>query len=520
MQCLLDASYENVTATALAAAAFFLAYQLTFRTVNRGKGTPLTATVVFMAIAANSLVPMLGTTLEGHALVYSLQTPVTTFAHRLLAAIPLLLANLVAARVRLLQRPLGVAMDVMRVRELLSQKQIWILAAIGYLTLVLRQSIGHRLPIEALKLLEGLNFLPFMLFVLLIPPYFKKTIQQPGLLIVVGIGWAAYAGMGITSRMALVAPAAVVGFGWLFAFLAGKVQIRTQWLSWGVFLFPFALLGVGQMALLSDAIVIERQHRAERTWQENVAATYDTFMDAEKIRNYKDWLAQEMDKLGPDTWREDYISNPFLSRFTTIKFDDNLLSGFDRLDESSRDIIREKTLDKLVVQLPGPVVLFFRPELDKLEVNSYTMGDLMSSLQGIGFLGGFRTGSLIAHCVATLSWVYPIVLFVLYFCIFTLYQTLATQSSNKHLPQIGYTTLAIAFPFQMFLKMNIEGWHVLASVLIRDFWQLLVLYAIACYFTRSISKNPYKSNEDFNRDNLLPPETPALLPHDIGQRLE
>ena len=522
-QCLIDASYENVVATALAAGAFIVACQLTFRARNCRNGSPLTATVVFMAIAANSIVPMLGTALEGHALVYSLQSPVETFAHRFLVAMVMLSANWIASWVGLLRRPLGIAMDVIRVRQLLSRKQIWVLAVIGYVCLVLRMLLGTIPPNAVQKFLEGLNFLPFILFALLVPPYFKKTVQNPIHVIVVFLGWLVYAGMGITSRMAIVAPIAVVGFGWTVAFLAGVVPLRARVWNWGILLFPVALFLGGQAVRLSDAIVIERKHRAERTWTENVSATFSTYLDGEKIRAYKDWRADELEKLGATAWREDYIDNPFLARFTSIKYDDNLMSGLDRYATSSREIIREKTLDKLAAQLPGPILRRVRPEIDKVEVISYSMGDLMSFLQGGGEMGRRLTGSLIAHCVATLGWIYPLVLFGLYFCIFTLYQVLATRPTRDPTSQITYTTLALTIPFDVFIGMNIEGWHRLAAVLIRSFWQLVILYGIVCYFSGKVlvSKNRSgKRKRDHERDERFTVEQRAAVPHQTAPRIK
>ena len=523
VQCLMDASYENVTATAFAAGAFVFACQLTFRSVNRGNGTPLTATIVFMAIAANSAAPMLGTALEGHSIVHTLQKPVETYAHRFVVAVVMLAASFIAARVGLLRRPLGLLMDAIRVRQLLSRKQIWILAAFGYVALVLRMLLGTIPPNAVQKFLEGLNFLPFMLFVLLAPPYFKKTIRNPVHLVIVAIGWAAYAGIGVTSRMALVAPVAVVGFGWMVAFLAGAVQLRPRVWNWGILLLPVALFFGGLAVRMSDAIVIERQYRNERTWVENVSATYATFMNTEKIRNYKRWKAEEKARLAGNVWHEDYIYNPFLARFTTIKYDDNLLAGLDRYDTSAEDIILARTIDKLVAQLPGPLLRRIRPQLDKLEVNSYSMGDLMSSLQGDGILGRFLTGSLIAHCVATLGWLYPLALFALYFGIFTLYQVLATRTSGDHVSTITYTSLALAIPFQVFLSMNIEGWHSLASILVRNFWQLIILYGACCYFTGKVfvsKKRSGRRKRKFQPDDRFPREQPAALSHETAHRIE
>ena len=482
LQWIVEFSLENILINGQAFAAFALACFAILRPINRYAGAPLTAAAVLMAVSANSIVPMLGTLLEGHSLTYTLKSPVETYAHRLLFAFSIIGAHHFALRSSWAKSPLGRILKRIHVRDLIPPEKLWIVGGIGFLTLFLRWSIGGVLPVPVLKFLEGCNFLPYAIFILLVPPYLSRTMRRPLWVLGILLAYIAFVAVGVTSRMALVGPIAAIAFGWLVALLAGYAHVNLRLLKRGLIALPLILLVMGQFNDFSDAILIERAYRNERSWGENLSATWSTFRDKEKLDRHtlaKEKNAQSENRI---VWRENYIRNPFLSRFTTIKFDDNILRDLDRLSSESIRKIRQVTWQKIVALVPSPALSFIHPGFNKEEVNSFSMGDFIALQQGSATHTSFLTGSMVAHSYIFFGWAYPFALFGLYSVLFILYQTGGAGVACSKQVAMPISTFALLLPFQLFLSLNFEGWHLIAGGLLRGFWQLILIYGTSCFF--------------------------------------
>jgi len=480
VQMFIELSWANILCNLLCLAAFGATCHVVFRPRSSRGGAAIIATAIFCSISANSLVPVVGTIMDGHPLVHSLSSPVLTFLHRGIFALILLAAYLVCTS-RMARGPrglLGQVFDALRIRDLLQPGTIWIIGGVGLALTVVRQ---HILPPDSVvtKFAEGFGFLNNFVFILLVPPYFAELRKRPrwilGLLFFYGI----QVGLGITSRMAIIAPVATVGAAWIVAVLAGQIVLQKSTLK-KLMVPAIALLVLfGQFQDLSTAMLLERPYRGSRDWMGNLVATWVRFLDKESLAAFE---ASKFDvpviaNSSVSLWREDYIRNPFLARFTSIKADDNLFFRSLTYGPASVGRIQEITWDKILAQIPGPVLSMINLNVDKAFVNSFSMGDLMDLLSGRGYLGGRKTGSIVAHSYVLFGWFYPACLFGCFLILFIVNQTLGA-AARKYGGSINYSSFALFNAFPLFLSFSFDGFHSLASELFRGTLEMVILYAI------------------------------------------
>ncbi len=479
-QCVLDASRENLLSNLLCLAAFVPTCLMVFRLRNACDGAAFTAAVVFLNVFGNSLLPMLGTLLEGHLLTHTLQVPLETFTHRWLFALTLLAAHFCAgsALLRKARAALGRLTDVLHVRSLVSPRGLWALGGIGLLASFLKPFlVPGSVPV---KVLDGFGFLSFAPFVLLVPPYWCLR-GGPSRLILLGLLYGVHVAVAIAanSRMGFVGPIATVASAWLVTFLAGHTAVDGRTVRRGAVLAVIGLAALGQLRDLSTALLIERAYRSERPALEQALATWNRFLNKEALAAY-DLERDELEgESAEDSWQENYVRNPFLGRFIQVKFDDTL---FVRLKEyTAEDIVTLKSVSygKVLAQIPDPILRGLRFDVDKLFLNSFSTGDLMEVLSGRGFLGGFRTGSVLAHAYALFGWIYPALLFGMVTTFFFLAQAVAIPDARVVSLGLRATTFALVYGFPFFLSFSLDGLDSLAGMLVRGIWQVLLLYGFS-----------------------------------------
>lgn len=491
LQVIVDSTVENLVCAVLCLMAFVSGCLFVFRLGNIRGGAAFTAGVILLSITSNSIVPMVGTLLSGHSLVYRLEQPVTVFSHRLIFAWIMIAVHLtcVSGLLKPAHDLMGRGFDVIKVRELVQPRTLWIMGGTGILLLLLRWFVIPPGSVIA-KIFEGFNFLSTAPFVLLVPPYLNQTKRKPlWILGLMGI-FVFNAVLGITSRMAFIAPLAVVGSAMLVTFIAGKVSlpavIRKRYFILGALGF-FAMM---QLQDISKAIIVERAHRGERTWEENLKHTVETFQDKKKLKDHDESIAAQTEHLEATygkIWSEDYIDQPFLARFTAIKFDDNIFGLIRSYSKWDIDTVKSVTRDKITAQLPSPLLKVLGLKVDKDWIISFSMGDIMYVCgNSFGRLGSLKTGSLLGHSFMTFGWYYPLVLYGLLTPLFLIFQTLSTPR-GKTGRGIGISAFGLIFCFTFYLGFSLEGYNVIVNNLIRGVWQMLFLYAILMFGIRLIS---------------------------------
>lgn len=495
-QVWLDSSQDNLLCAVLCLVTFALGCFLLLHERNARGGAAFTAAAVFLSLASNSLIPLGGTLLEGHSLVNTLRSPVECYLHRLVFALALLAAHFGAnsALGRPIKSKLGGVIDFTNLRAVLHPKQIWVLGACGIgLMVILKLGIFGDGALS--KVFKGMSFLVFVPYILLVPPYLQATKQNKLWMLVLGLLYLVIIALGITSRMTMVAPIALVTTAFITAIITGNARISRipPLVIFGAFVgIPIV---IGQMMDLSTAILVERAHRDTQTLSENISGITDQFLDKERLREFKEGKLEELERIEArygSFWKEDYLENPFLSRFTGIKSDDNLFTSSVDYSDSDVKTIQGVTHLKIVAQYPNPIIELLKLSVDKDFINSFSMGDLMDMLVNRnGFLGGFKTGSIVVHSYVVFGWWYPFFLALLFLVLFLIYQCVATPQ-GKSPWALGVSSFAMVYGFTFYLSFAAEGYHVVEAYLLRNSWQTFVLYALAVWFAKTVAPSPVR----------------------------
>ena len=491
IQFFVDSSAENIQSNLLCITAILLGCFLIIHPRSSRGGAAFSGAAILLSIFSNSLIPMMGTLMEGHSLTYTLENPVECFGHRLVFAVILLAAHFIAdsALGRSSKSVLGNLSDMAGLRTILSPKQIWIVGIGGVLLqAILRSGLLGDGAIS--KLLQGMAFLATVPFILAIPPFSKILKKQP--LWIAGLVGLYLLGafIGITSRMSLVGPIALIASAYLVAILSGQAQLPSVNPFKGIAIILAAIFAAGQLADLSDAIISVRDRRNERSVAGNIQATFTNFFDKEYLKQYKKQKAMDMMRLESkygEFWKEDYIDNPFLSRFTGIKFDDNLFSTAKHYTPSDVLTIKAITKDKIYAMMPQPVLSAFDIKVDKAFIITFSMGDLMDVLVNRnGFLGGFRVGSITVHSFIVFGWWYPLWLTLFFVVLFLIFQTVGIPE-GKSGRATGISTFALVYGFTLYMAFGMDGYYLLISMFIRGAWQVFLFYGLAIWLAKVVA---------------------------------
>jgi hypothetical protein len=248
------------------------------------------------------------------------------------------------------------------------------------------------------------------------------------------------------------------------------------------------IVALGVVTDISTAILIERAHRNDRNMSDQVAATFDTYKNKAKLRAERSILLRENNALSIHDWKEDYINNGFIARFVQIKFDDNCLSRIYKFTPTDKKRLEDVTLDKILVTFPTPIIKLLGLNIDKLYVASFSMGDMIDVLAGHGYLGGFKTGSIIANSYCIFGWWYPFVLLLLYFLIIRIFQFLIYRASNRMVDN-DISTLSLILPFYLFTNISLDSISSVVAVLLRGIAQIVFVYFIALFIIKRVIEN-------------------------------
>jgi ABC-type multidrug transport system fused ATPase/permease subunit len=299
------------------------------------------------------------------------------------------------------------------------------------------------------------------------------------------------------SRMGMIGPILFVGLAFLMVFLTGRIEINHKIFSKFFFIALIGFFAVGVMSDISTAILIERAYRNNRNTTEKLLETVNTFNDKEKLRQDRNDRVTRNKEISDGNWSEDYISNPFLGRFVQVKFDDNCLSRIYDFRPAAKNKLTEITIDKILVTLPSPIIKIVGLNVDKLYLNSFSMGDMIDVLSGRGFLGGFKTGSIIANSYCVFGWWYPFFFIILYSSIIKICQYLISRTSNLTRHK-SISTLSFILPYYLFTSISLDNISSIVAVLLRGIWQLILIYFVALSLSNKIQKILFSRQHKMN----------------------
>ncbi|MFN8358261.1 MAG: hypothetical protein U0Y10_27610 [Spirosomataceae bacterium] len=489
-QLTIDSSVTNITCNALSLFLFILTCIVTLHPRNDSPERALIAVVIFFICISNSLFTMLGTLAEGHSLTNTLLIPSETFFHRTIYNLCLIIAFLFTQSqlflpIRSLSYRLG---SLTKTRSILPVKAVWMLGIIGFSSYILKQL---SLSVTFIKILDGFGFLTWTPFILLVPPYtIKKGKQRLLLLLYYGI----QIGLSLAnnSRLGMVGPLSVILMGWLYGLLLGYININSKIILRGILFSFIGIVLSSQLVQISNAILVGRAGRESRSSLEQIKVTLEYIKDSQALQDLKN--EQLMENSRKDIWQENYVANPFFARFIQIKFDDNCLYRISTFSSKDFEQLEDITTQKNLALMPEPMLQFLRIGVNKKEVNSYSLGDLIDVISGRGFLGGLKTGSIPAHAYAIYKERYPLVLILMYSVIFGIVQGLFGIKRKFGQQTNSIPTLAMLLPFHLYTWLTPDGITSLYSLLFRGMWQTILLYFISILIIKRLGllrqKNP------------------------------
>ncbi len=486
VQIAFNYSYDNILCNILIIGAFLPACNILISTKNRHIGSAFLAVVIFLNIASNSIVPVIGTLLDGRTVTYSLTNATEVYFHRFIYCYTILIAFYFAKKRNALSLNASISRlaEKLKVNRLESEKTLWVMGILGFVGFLTRY-IG--LPDELAKFFEGFNFLLNAPFILLIYKYPNSIGERRKRLYLFGYFVLQIILSFVTnSRSAIIAPIALVFSAWLVLLLNGKVFIDIKLIRKVFFLTLIGIYLLGVFMDLSTAILMSRGVRTTTTVDELITETLKNFSDKEAIDKYKNsLLTYEINQIqvGNDVWLENYLRNPFLARFVSIKFDDNLFYRLAEYNNDNIEHLQQVTLDKTLVVFPTPILKLFGATLDKKFLNSFSMADIMDVLSGRGFLGGLKTGSILANAYGIFGWWYPLFLYFIYYLLFSIYGGLVSRPFKFDLEN-PISTLALLLPFSVFVGTSFDGVPSLTSSLIRSFAQTVFIYYLTLHIIK------------------------------------
>jgi len=259
----------------------------------------------------------------------------------------------------------------------------------------------------------------------------------------------------------------------------GSLSFTKRQLVNATLLFIPALLVFSILSDLADAMVIARVTRGEVKGLEFIEATLIALFDRESLAAYKQSALFSLS----NQYNEIYISNPIVARLVTVKFDDNMLHFYKELPDGAAAELLTVTIGKFIALLPTPIINLFGLGINKTDLE-FSIGDFIWYLfSGVG-LGGYRTGSIIAHGLILFEWWF----FVLILMLSPLLYAILDGFSYLHNKRIYFSPVILFASFTLFTLFNGDGLNNIASILLRALPQLIVLYFVLMLPFRKFNK--------------------------------
>ncbi|PZP34339.1 MAG: hypothetical protein DI603_05100 [Roseateles depolymerans] len=330
------------------------------------------------------------------------------------------------------------------------------------------------------KVFHGMSFLawaPFLIPIFIVEygaSYARPSRQLP--FVAAYTVFIAVLAMAANARAMMLSGLMTVSLFLALTALRSQARFKPKFLVYGV------VLAAGLAVLsypVNDLVTAMRIARKDRghidifRMVENTLYNFqrDDLLKAERSAGQFISLNSNYDEL--------YFNSELEGRLVETKFHDNALYFGSRLSAADNERLLETTADFLWAILPQPVLDKLGVDLAKKSV-FFSMGDYMSYLGATGKVGGFRTGSGVAHGLALFGEAFLPVMFLLFFVVFWSIDLLAYALPSGRVAVSALGLLGIWPLFQYGIcTESITG---LLSYIVRGLPQNVLIYtvAIAC----------------------------------------
>lgn len=375
-----------------------------------------------------------------------------------------------------------------------TEKQIWVLAILGFLALLwnvgrqgtdMMQAENMGVIGQFLSAYREFAYAPIVLFFSF---YWNKnnkiSIKIKWILIYILI--LSIVAIATTRRTIMMNMAVSWGVMSLFIVLLENRKIFTPRNTFLV-LIAFYLI-TGPIADLALAMIVNRQSVKNNSAANTLSEVLKIYSDKEALHSlYKMGNFSTTDNAGDNfnQWSEYYIDNIFFDRFCNLRTQDITLEYAQHLGYGSHRM-KEYAENFLLFQVPTPILRFFGYRENKFDTN-YTPGDLLST-DALGLRTqymGFRVCGDSAVGLAWMGYKYYLFAFFIYVCVFYFFSSLVSVKR-------GSITVPVPVIIGMVTYMtyfnNATGIFRSITLLLRGGWQDILIYCFAMWLIRKFVK--------------------------------
>lgn len=479
-QFFIDFSSDNIAANCIILTSV-LTTLLYFRWSKALDTHPLSSFAIFGFCVTSQLGALLAQSVAWTAVGTSLHQPLVTFPMLAMYQAIILVAH---ALYRMMTSSTSAKPGLLRhtfqklgVYEAPSVITIWVMGGMGVFFLLL-----SRFSAVAL----GLSFLAWMPF--LIPIYAQQigpkycNVKRNYLALVAYAMLIALIAMAFNARGTLLIGLATVGLLFLLVGMRSTKPVTAP------MLLKLGMLGLLAAVLswpasnLVTAMAVARGDRGKSSASQMVSKTLENFQNPEKLEIYrKQALAHDL----RTAYDEKYINNPMLARFVITKFHDNAIYFAGKISDKGSEEIMKVSGDFLWATLPQPFLDALKIDVDKDKMY-FTMGDMLAHYAVGTPLSGLRTGSIFGQGWALFGYFFPVIYFAMCLILFAALDIFSTRTAS------GLTVLATIGMLNMWpnflFGITADSLHHLFMAVMRGVLQSVILYSIAFYIAKSLSK--------------------------------
>jgi hypothetical protein len=483
-QLLIDPSYANVFAAALALASSSCTLQYLRRTRAFAE-LPVSSFALLGLSVTSQWGSLVAQSASLISLAENLYDPVRTYSLLTLFQLVAITAHWLFRRFHwTMAARAGFAHSVLQPIGLFtipSTGNLWTLGAAGMVALVAAGSADG--PGGTTSFIAGFAFLAWAPCI--IPFLYQRygsaycDMRKQAIGIAVHLLLAAVVSMALNIRFIMFA-GLTSALLLVFMMLLGDERPTRLPKLWKVALAALLVaLAVKVAADFATAMAVARSVRSTGSPLMLLRETMYALLDPHAIQLYRDW---EKDLVVTGMYDENYIVNSAVARFIDTKFHDNMFAFIQGLQPSELTELWKLTVDQLWAILPRPVLNFIGVNVVKAG-ESASMGDYIYHFKyGGDGLGAFKTGSVFAHGLALLPLTFPLVYLLMCMLMF-----LVWDMQSRPLPGGGVEIcpLAMLKAWPLFIGgITAESIGAAMSFPLRNVWQGIVLYLVAFGLSR------------------------------------
>lgn len=436
--------------------------------------------------------PVIFTLLEGKALIFNLNYPVSVFIHSFLAFLVLLSAfNLYKNHINFIRKSLTTLLQKWKIYEIPTKGQFWIIGILGLASIVLQKVIfggfgEAKHTSEFLSFLTGIQPYSYLPLLLMFPAVFSnrenyQKLKVPPVLIIAYIAILVVLGIMANSRGLFMQGITIVGLVYFLGLIAGRLDFQILKARNVLIVFAGIWLITGPLSDLGTAMVSVRGIRGDIPPKLLMEETFHTYQDKEALRVYRKLADNNV-----QDWDERYFDNIFLSRFSNLKFSDASLHQAFQINNPDGQM-QEIVYDKYLSVFPQPLLNLLDVPLNKNFYTNASFGDfLYMRNSGTGY-GGHRTGNFLGMGLASFGWWYLGILFIGAVLLFNFIDSFVLYKNGSYqLSVIGL--LSILFCFTYFgISTPSESVTSVFHYITRGWIETVLLYILLLWIAKRLS---------------------------------